>query len=233
LSTLPLRALRCSLRSSKESTCPSAAHQRTARLGHQGGFYVLSSPSSPTRHLQAREEKEHTLHHVCVLLLSYVPYRQVRSQLPASFSTPPVQAREVKKKHTLHHVCVLFLSHVPYRLVRSPLPASLYARTCRRNRSQHTRIMRVMRVTSYRSAKSWLPAQPCLGLTPATPRSAICVQASSRRARNPGASALHVERMQMLQINVYKEPIPARLLLRPPLHTYCGTCMEIRFVTLV
>jgi hypothetical protein len=35
----------------------------------------------------------------------------------------------------------------------------------------------------------------------------------------------------MLQIIVCEVPIPSRLLLKPPLHTYCGTCMEIRFVT--
>jgi hypothetical protein len=49
--------------------------------------------------------------------------------------------------------------------------------------------------------------------TASHPRSAICVQDSSRRARVTGASALHIECMQMLQIIVYEDPIPTRLLL--------------------
>jgi hypothetical protein len=49
--------------------------------------------------------------------------------------------------------------------------------------------------------------------TASHPRSAICVQDSSRRARVTGASALHIECMQMLQIIVYEDPIPSRLLL--------------------
>jgi hypothetical protein len=36
--------------------------------------------------------------------------------------------------------------------------------------------------------------------------------------------------MQMLQTIVYEDPIPSRLFVtEPPLHTYCGTCMKIRF----
>jgi hypothetical protein len=49
--------------------------------------------------------------------------------------------------------------------------------------------------------------------TASHPRSAICVQDSSRRARVTGASALHIECMQMLQIIVHEDPIPSRLLL--------------------
>ena len=49
--------------------------------------------------------------------------------------------------------------------------------------------------------------------TASHPRSAICVQDSSRRARVTGASALHIECMQMLQIIVYEYPIPTRLFL--------------------
>jgi hypothetical protein len=49
--------------------------------------------------------------------------------------------------------------------------------------------------------------------TASHPRSAICVHDSSRRARVTGASALHIECMQMLQIIVFEDPLPTRLLL--------------------
>jgi hypothetical protein len=49
--------------------------------------------------------------------------------------------------------------------------------------------------------------------TASQPRSVICVQDSSWRARVTAASALHIECMQMLQIIVCEAPINTRLLL--------------------
>jgi hypothetical protein len=119
-----------------------------------------------------------------------------------------------------------------YRSVKSQLSASFPTHTCKRWNNGNTCIMLVMPVSP-------LPVSEVAATRAAVSRPTashpaqrhLCPRFASMRARVTGASALHIECMQTLQIIVCEEPIPSRLLLRPPLHTYCGTCMEIRFVT--